>query len=93
MRQAEPYRSGKADMRLVKRHDVRHLGVVKGQGLLMRCEIVNISESGARLQIPKNRTVPTQFMLVIAIGRGPQRRCRVVWRSGAKVGVEFISRR
>ncbi len=63
-----------------------------GLGALPRtCMVTNISESGARLYCETD--MPDAFTLALSGDDGDIRReCRVVWRLGGELGVEFIDR-
>lgn len=52
------------------------------------CTIRDISEVGARIQIPDSVTVPETFELVIP-QKGQHERSRIVWRRGSEIGVNF----
>jgi hypothetical protein len=55
------------------------------------CLIVNLSESGARL-FSEAEDIPDNFILLIS-GDAPVRHdCRVVWRLGGEIGVEFVTK-
>ena len=56
------------------------------------CAITDISESGARLVVERDKELPDRFVLLLTGGGKAHRRCRVVWRRGAAVGVQFIHR-
>jgi hypothetical protein len=65
-----------------------------GLGALPRtCMITNISDTGARL-FTEIVDVPERFTLSVS-GEGVTSRheCRVVWRLGGELGVEFVGRR
>jgi hypothetical protein len=52
------------------------------------CIIVDISDLGARLEVPPGSEIPDEFFL--SIGDATVRRqCRVVWRSTVGIGVRF----
>jgi hypothetical protein len=51
------------------------------------CVIRNLSDGGAKLEVPSAKGVPTTFDLLTP-GRPPQP-CRVVWRALREVGVQF----
>jgi hypothetical protein len=53
------------------------------------CVIVDISHTGARLQVPEPADVPNEFALLIGGRPDVRRRCRVVWRSHDLIGVRF----
>jgi methyl-accepting chemotaxis protein len=59
----------------------------------LRCSIVDISESGARLALERDGELPESFTLLLTANRGPRRRCRIVWRTGLTLGVEFPGHR
>ena len=64
-----------------------------GLGTLPReCMVTDISDRGARLFTEAE--VPDQFTLSLS-GDGPEMRqeCRVIWRLGGELGVEFIQPR
>jgi hypothetical protein len=54
------------------------------------CRIINISQTGARLQTTLAPTLPEHFILVLSHTGGLRRQCAVVWRSDTAVGVEFL---
>lgn len=54
------------------------------------CVIRNVSSGGACLVFSRRSIpFPTDFTLAFA-GKSPQRTCRLVWRSGFRVGVRFL---
>lgn len=55
----------------------------------MRCSFCDVSESGARLQIAEGANVPDMFGLRFVSDGAPERRCQVVWRTAAEVGLRF----
>jgi hypothetical protein len=53
------------------------------------CSISDISERGARIALEGDGEVPDTFILLLTADGGARRQCRVVWRDGVSVGVEF----
>jgi hypothetical protein len=55
------------------------------------CEIVDISEGGARLRplMLAPDTVPDTFTLLLSSCGRVRRPCRVAWRSRSELGVQF----
>jgi hypothetical protein len=53
------------------------------------CAIIDISHSGARLQLKNDCELPERFMLLLTKGDGPRRHCKIVWRDGLLIGVQF----
>jgi PilZ domain len=61
-----------------------------GRGAPSRpCIIVDISDLGARLEVPPGTDLPDEFFLLFGDHSSVQRRCRVVWRSAIRIGVLF----
>jgi hypothetical protein len=54
------------------------------------CVVVDISESGAKLKVLATQTIAEEFSLLIGGHSEVKRRCRVVWRSGSTIGVQFL---
>jgi len=53
------------------------------------CAILNIAPAGACVLVPDRTDIPDLFDLRIDPDE-TLRRCRVVWRDGAKIGFEFV---
>lgn len=79
------------DRRRSQRHQVQGMAkILLGAGSLPRdCWVSDISDGGARLHA-EDVTVPDQFLLMLP--NVSRRQCRVVWRLGHEIGVEFIGR-
>jgi hypothetical protein len=60
--------------------------VFAGGSISVDCTIRNLSEAGARLQVPV--AIPDRFTLVDAHAR-TRREASVVWRKGDQIGVRF----
>ena len=65
-----------------------------GDGLPLRlCWLRDISKSGARIAVHNSDRLPNRFSLLLAKEhqkQGAARRCKVVWRDGNQLGLEFI---
>jgi hypothetical protein len=59
-----------------------------GRQLLRLCILSNFSNTGAKIAGVVASTIPDEFILGMTPGRA--RKCRVLWRSGGTLGVEFI---
>ncbi|MGB7252204.1 MAG: PilZ domain-containing protein [Xanthobacteraceae bacterium] len=57
--------------------------------LLENCRIIDISGTGARLEIKNLEGVPDQFVLLLSYDGRLRRQCSVVWRSETAIGIEF----
>jgi len=53
------------------------------------CAIADISQSGARIVLAEDEELPQRFLLLLSSQGTARRICRVVWRDGLTVGVEF----
>jgi hypothetical protein len=53
------------------------------------CTIIDMSETGAQLQVPADVAVPGEFSLLIGGNSHVRRLCKLVWRTDNRVGVEF----
>jgi hypothetical protein len=62
--------------------------VFAGGSFSIDCTIRNLSETGARLQVPTTVAIPDKFTLVDAHG-GTRREVSVAWRKDDLVGVRF----
>ncbi|MFZ0608715.1 MAG: PilZ domain-containing protein [Xanthobacteraceae bacterium] len=54
------------------------------------CRILDVSASGARLQVTDPGHLPDLFLLLLSRDGALRRQCAVVWRSGRTIGVEFV---
>jgi hypothetical protein len=55
------------------------------------CRIYDMSSMGARISGPDN--LPDRFVLLLTPDGSVARKCRVAWRSGNELGVEFIAKK
>jgi PilZ domain len=53
------------------------------------CSISDISETGARLALQQEEKLPDAFLLLLTAKGDARRHCRVIWRDGLNVGVQF----
>ena len=88
MLRPKPKERRKAPRRTINRVAQFHTG----PGALPRsCMITDISDDGARLY--SDSTMPDTFLLSLTgDGVDTRRECRVVWRLGGELGVEFVGR-
>ncbi len=55
------------------------------------CLLVDISDTGARLELRTPAEMPETFNLLLSANGAVQRRCQIVWRSNSQIGVQFCS--
>jgi hypothetical protein len=81
-----------------RRKSVRHFIHIKGKlvpgnGLPPReCTVINISDTGAKLAVEAPHEIPDDFTILLSANGHPYRRCHLIWRSAAHVGVTFYDR-
>jgi PilZ domain len=57
--------------------------------LICSCTVSNLSNGGAKISGFKSASIPDEFMLtVIGLGALPHK-CRVMWRAGGELGIQF----
>jgi hypothetical protein len=56
---------------------------------LTRCTMLNISISGALMEMGEAKRLPQKFKLLMALEEYPLD-CKLVWRLGNRAGVEFV---
>jgi hypothetical protein len=62
---------------------------VDNNTLLERCKLLDISGAGARLSLGNIDNLPENFNLYLSRSGQPPKQCRIIWRRGNEVGVEF----
>ena len=84
--------SGK-DQRKSRRRVVHYTARVELMpGRTAGCFISDVSDTGARLDVPYSDKVPERFRLWLSGDGSARRTCRVVWRKPRQVGVLFERR-
>jgi hypothetical protein len=58
---------------------------------LIPCILLDVADGGARLTADHPEALPDDFTLLLSADGSDSRRCRVAWRAGAEVGVEYLS--
>jgi PilZ domain-containing protein len=80
-----------ADRRKSFRVEWNEPATIHDGGMARPCILANFSNTGAKLTKVVPATIPDEFMLSIT-PHGRKRKCRVRWRYGEAVGVEFTDR-
>jgi hypothetical protein len=80
-----------ADLRKNRRQHLRYpawivLGPEQPQH---KCMLSDVSNTGARIMTEGGLEPPPEFVLFLSAEGKTRRNCRVVWRDGASLGVEF----
>jgi hypothetical protein len=78
------------DKRKALRRPIRYSAWVAVEGEpLHGCVLIDISETGGRIDIDESKPVPDSFMLLLALNGSAKRKCRVVWRKDRQIDVTF----
>lgn len=82
----------KYEARTSKRRSVLHGARIAGVdgSVLESCRILDISGTGARLEVTSPVNLPDQFLLLLSRDGRLRRECAAVWRSENAIGVEFV---
>jgi hypothetical protein len=56
---------------------------------LVECDVVNVSEGGAKIHALDYLLLPSHFVLFFTLDGSQRRTCRVIWRDGPNTGVSF----
>jgi hypothetical protein len=54
-----------------------------------KCVVVDISDTGARLEVATIADIPDKFTMLLTPRGQPYRLCEVVWRGSRQIGVAF----
>ena len=76
------------EMRNSPRHRVRKAGRIDLGGGAIDCTVLNLSGTGAALEVTGQAGIPERFVLVLDTDK-QHLPCRVVWRQGYRIGVLF----
>ena len=78
-----------SDARRSVRRASSALGTVYDGSATIPCQLVDISDGGAGMRFTGSPTIPQVFILTVPDEK-LQRRCGIVWRRGARIGVQFF---
>lgn len=56
---------------------------------LIECEVLNLSDGGAKVHAVADFMLPSHFVLFFTLDGSRRRTCRIIWRDGPNVGVSF----
>lgn len=78
-----------AERRRAPRHrTLKGARIALNRNSVLNCIVRNLSETGARLEMPNALGLPQEF--AIAISGEAERRCRIAWQGFGAVGVAFV---
>lgn len=77
------------ERRSAQRRRVLKAGTISfGQGSTIDCQVRNISETGASLEVVSPVGIPETFTLIVPQD-GLKRSARVKWRKATRIGISF----
>lgn len=81
-----------ANRRGARRTDAFRIGSISvgGNEPSIDCLVWDQSETGAQIEVETTEGIPEEFNLIVTAYARP-RACRVVWRKGRKLGVNFVA--
>ncbi len=86
-----PFRDAGAGRRKSPRRAFHYFAKVLGpEAMQWDGFIVDISESGAQLELFDTEGIPDEFSLLVGGHGAVKRLCHVVWRSRDRLGVKFL---
>lgn len=81
--------SDKPDKRQTTRRPITHaVFMATGLGPPLKCQMLDVSELGARLRVGDPKVAPEVFLLIL--DKGLARWCQVAWRSDVEIGIQFV---
>jgi hypothetical protein len=89
----DPAAQDPKDARSDPRTKVRRCGwLSRAKGEQVReCVVWDESRTGARLVVEEPGAIPDTFYIYMSLDFTSRRHCRVIWRAGKQIGVEFLS--
>lgn len=88
---AERRKAELARRRAVRMRTLKGAQIIVPAGTIIPCTVKNISETGACLQLHASAFLSHLFDLAFDDPDWERRPCRVVWREGLLMGVEFLT--
>lgn len=75
-----------------KRQSLRQRGWITLEGGfgVRACVVEDLSETGAKVTVEDNNSLPTRLRLALSRDARAGRPCEVVWTRGRTVGVKFV---
>jgi hypothetical protein len=78
------------DKRKQRRRPIRYTAwLALAPDELIGCELSDISDTGARIDVEDTTNIPDGFFLFLSSTGAARRRCSVIWRKPHQLGVKF----
>jgi hypothetical protein len=68
---------------------LKNAKLVLGTSSVVDCIVRNLTNTGARIEVPNTTALPENLVLTFDGGRS-MRSCRLVWRTLDETGLEFL---
>ena len=68
---------------------IKNAKLVLGTSSVVDCVVSNLTNTGARVEVPNTIALPDNLVLTFDGGRS-MRSCRLVWRTLDETGIEFL---
>jgi methyl-accepting chemotaxis protein len=75
--------------RLARSRVIKSAKLVVGTSSVVNCVVRNLTNTGARIEVPDTTVLPETLVLTFDGGRS-MRSCRLVWRTINETGLEFV---
>jgi len=75
--------------KLARSRVLKSAKLVVGTSAVVDCVVRNLTNTGARIEVPNTATLPEHLVLTFDGGRS-LRSCRLVWRTINETGLEFV---
>ena len=79
----------KREIRL-RRHSIVAWITVEGSFVNRECELLDVSETGAKILLDWATELPTRFLLKRIPNSAVNTVCDVMWRRGRMLGIKFV---
>jgi hypothetical protein len=78
------------DKRKQRRRPIRYTAwLALAADELAGCELSDISDTGARIDVEDTSKIPDRFFLFLSATGAARRKCSVIWRKPHQLGVKF----
>ena len=73
-----------------RRHSITAWITVEGSFINRECQLIDVSETGAKILIDWATELPTRFLLNRIPNSATRTVCDVMWRRGRMLGIKFV---
>ena len=73
-----------------RRHSIAAWITVEGSFVNRECQLIDVSETGAKIVLDGATDLPTRFLLNRIPNSADNTACDVMWRRGIILGIKFV---